>query len=63
MLVAVGMGLFVSAPVRARADGIIIGTMAPGRYDAITDVAGVRVGQVTKIEGAAGPLVRGRGPV
>ncbi len=44
-------------------DGITIGTLPPGPLDAITDVAGVRVGQVTKIEGASGPLVPGHGPV
>lgn len=47
----------------ARTPGIRIGTLDPGTYDAITDVAGVRVGQVTKIEGPSGPLVPGRGPV
>ncbi len=51
------------AAAEARTAGIRIGTLASGRYDAITDVAGVRVGQVTKIEGAPGPLVPGRGPV
>jgi D-aminopeptidase len=44
-------------------DGITIGTLPSGPLDAITDVAGVRVGQVTKIEGAPGPLVPGQGPV
>jgi D-aminopeptidase len=33
--------------VRARALGIRPGTLTPGPYNAITDVAGVRVGQVT----------------
>ncbi|MDQ2858201.1 MAG: P1 family peptidase [Candidatus Eremiobacteraeota bacterium] len=42
--------------------GIRIGTMAPGPLDLITDVAGVKVGQVTKISGE-GPLVPGNGPV
>ncbi|GAC1442899.1 MAG: P1 family peptidase [Vulcanimicrobiaceae bacterium] len=50
-------------PVRARTVGITIGTLASGANDAITDVAGVRVGSVTRIEGAAGPLVPGVGPV
>jgi D-aminopeptidase len=36
-----------AAPVRARALGIIPGIFAPGPRNAITDVAGVRVGQVT----------------
>jgi D-aminopeptidase len=43
--------------------GIRIGSLPPGPLDGITDVAGVRVGHVTKIEGPAGPLVPGTGPV
>ena len=38
------------------------GTLRPGPLDLITDVPGVRVGQVTKISGN-GPLVPGVGPV
>jgi D-aminopeptidase len=34
----------------------------PGRYNAITDVAGVEVGHTTLIEGK-GPLVPGKGPI
>jgi len=52
-----------AGPLGARDDGIVIGTLPAGAGDAITDVAGVRVGQVTKIEGAPGPLVPGTGPV
>jgi len=48
--------------VKAPALGIHIGDLSPGRYDAITDVAGVLVGQVTHIEGS-GKLVPGVGPV
>ncbi|HLJ83580.1 MAG TPA: P1 family peptidase [Candidatus Eremiobacteraceae bacterium] len=48
--------------VKAPALGIHIGRLQPGRYDAITDVAGVRVGQVTHISGT-GNLVPGVGPV
>jgi len=58
--VALGAG---AGPLGARDDGIVIGTLPAGPGDAITDVAGVRVGQVTKIEGAPGPLVPGTGPV
>ena len=47
---------------KAPALGIHIGSLAPGRLDAITDVAGVRVGQVTHISGS-GRLVPGIGPV
>lgn len=47
---------------RARELGIHIGTMQPGRWNAITDVPGVKVGQTTLIRGA-GPLKVGEGPV
>jgi D-aminopeptidase len=48
--------------VKAPALGIHIGGLSPGKNDAITDVTGVRVGQVTHIEGK-GRLVPGVGPV
>jgi D-aminopeptidase len=48
---------------RARDLGIAIGTYATGRFNAITDVAGVRVGHVTLIRGEGGPLRIGEGPV
>ncbi len=57
------LGALASVPARAGSDLIPVGTLPPGALDAITDVAGVRVGQVTKIEGPAGPLVPGVGPV
>jgi D-aminopeptidase len=41
---------------------VTVGTLPAGPVDGITDVPGVRVGQVTKIEGN-GPLVPGTGPV
>lgn len=47
---------------RARDLGIVIGDLPPGAYNAITDVADVRVGHTTLISGA-GPLVPGSGPV
>ena len=37
--------------MRASDLGIRIGELEPGRFDAITDVGGVRVGQTTVIEG------------
>lgn len=37
--------------VRARELGVAPGIFQPGKHNAITDVAGVRVGQVTRIEG------------
>ncbi|HKF84902.1 MAG TPA: P1 family peptidase [Candidatus Limnocylindrales bacterium] len=46
----------------ARAVGLQIGLLEPGEQDAITDVAGVRVGHATIIAGD-GPLVVGQGPV
>ncbi len=48
--------------MRARDLGLSIGRGQPGPHNAITDVAGVRVGHTTLIEGQ-GPLVVGRGPV
>lgn len=37
--------------MRARDLGIVIGVFNTGKYNAITDVAGIRVGQITLIEG------------
>jgi D-aminopeptidase len=48
--------------MRASEIGITVGHAEPGPNDAITDVAGVRVGHTTLIEGD-GPLVVGSGPV
>jgi D-aminopeptidase len=48
---------------RARDLGIALGRFKAGRWNAITDVAGVKVGHSTIIRGAPGPLVPGRGPV
>ena len=48
--------------MRARDLGIVIGDLAPGPLNAITDVAGVRVGHTTLISGD-GPLVVGQGPI
>src|SRR5688572_33127718 len=48
--------------VRARDLGIRIGDHTPGPANAITDVAGLRVGHETIIRGE-GPLVVGEGPV
>jgi D-aminopeptidase len=47
---------------RARDLGIVIGEGTPGPFNAITDVAGIRVGHTTLISGD-GPLVVGQGPV
>ncbi|HMM43863.1 MAG TPA: P1 family peptidase, partial [Thermomicrobiales bacterium] len=47
---------------RARDIGLRIGQLPTGPNNTITDVAGVRVGQTTLIEGD-GPLRPGRGPV
>jgi D-aminopeptidase len=48
--------------MRARDHGIAVGHGPTGQHNAITDVAGVRVGHCTLIEGD-GALVVGRGPV
>ncbi|MGI8403904.1 MAG: P1 family peptidase, partial [Thermomicrobiales bacterium] len=39
-------------PVRARALGIVPGQFSPGPLNALTDVPGIRAGQVTLIEGS-----------
>jgi len=48
--------------VRARDLGISIGRFPSGPWNAITDVAGVKVGHVTLIKGS-GSLIPGKGPV
>jgi D-aminopeptidase len=48
--------------VRARELGIVIGDMATGPDNGITDVPGIRVGHTTLVRGE-GPLKVGRGPV
>jgi D-aminopeptidase len=48
--------------MRARDLGITVGTLPPGPVNAITDIAGVRVGHTTLISGD-GPLVVGQGPI
>lgn len=47
---------------RVRDLGIVIGRLRPGPLNAITDVKGVRVGQVT-LNSGEGKLVPGKGPV
>ena len=48
--------------LRTRALGIVVGSYTPGPLNAITDVAGVTVGQTTLISGD-GPLKPGLGPI
>jgi D-aminopeptidase len=48
---------------RARELGIPLGRYKPGRWNAITDVGGVKVGHATILRGPAGPLKVGKGPV
>ena len=43
--------LHAQARPRAREAGVVVGILAPGPLNAITDVAGVRVGQTTRHEG------------
>lgn len=58
-----GLGQVVDEPrARARDLGIVIGRYEPGPLNAITDVSGVKVGQVTLIQGD-GALHPGKGPV
>src|SRR5579872_6566124 len=47
---------------RARELGVVIGRLPPGELNAITDVPGVRVGQVSIVSGE-GALRPGFGPV
>src|SRR6266545_5233643 len=47
---------------RLRELGIVLGRFAPGPYNSITDVPGVRVGHTTLIHGE-GALIAGKGPV
>ncbi|HEX6065810.1 MAG TPA: P1 family peptidase [Longimicrobiales bacterium] len=54
LLLAAGPVMAQTQPrPRARDAGVIVGTMQPGPLNAITDVAGVRVGQVTITDGDA----------
>jgi D-aminopeptidase len=53
--------LALALPAQARSP-VVVGTLPSGPLDGITDVPGVRVGNVTKVEGE-GTLVPGRGPV
>ena len=48
--------------LRSRALGIVVGSYPPGPFNAITDVAGVTVGQTTLISGD-GSLKPGLGPI
>lgn len=53
LLIALALAAPVAAGPRAREAGIVVGIVAPGPANAITDVAGVRVGQVTLKRGTA----------
>ena len=65
---AIALIPFVTMPaaqttrVRARDVGVVVGTLPPGRLNAITDVAGVLVGHATIVKGD-GALKVGEGPV
>ncbi|MGN6848586.1 MAG: DmpA family aminopeptidase [Sphingomicrobium sp.] len=52
LLLVTGTAQAAEQRPRAREAGIVIGILPTGPLDAITDVAGVKVGQVTLIEGA-----------
>lgn len=52
LIASVPMAAQDAPRARARELGVAPGVFAPGRHNAITDVSGVRVGQVTLVEGA-----------
>lgn len=52
LLAVMSTGVMAQPRPRAREAGIVIGILPTGPLNAITDVAGVKVGQVTLIEGA-----------
>jgi D-aminopeptidase len=52
LLAVMSTGVIAQPRPRAREAGIVIGILPTGPLNAITDVAGVKVGQVTLIEGA-----------
>lgn len=60
--VSAGMGEAADVRQRARELGIVVGRYQTGPFNAITDVAGVKVGHRTLIRGE-GPLKPGEGPV
>ncbi len=62
-IVACAALLSFALPAGAGDDRVPVGVLPAGPLDALTDVPGVLVGQVTKIEGPAGELVPGKGPV
>jgi D-aminopeptidase len=62
LIAAVMMPAAQTPRVRARDLGIVVGTLPPGRLNAITDVAGVLVGHATIVRGE-GTLKVGEGPV
>jgi D-aminopeptidase len=51
LLLIGAMALASSDRPRAREIGLVVGVLPPGPLNAITDVAGVKVGQVTLVEG------------
>ena len=51
LLVLMTTALSAQQRPRAREAGVIVGVFAPGANNAITDVAGVRVGQTTVVQG------------
>lgn len=64
LLLTFALPVAAAEPPRARLRelGVTIGTYPTGRWNAITDVAGVKVGHTTIVKGQ-GKLVPGQGPV
>lgn len=50
-ILCINLGLYAQSSNRTRDLGIKIGVLQPGKYNAITDVEGVRVGHFTLIKG------------
>jgi D-aminopeptidase len=62
LIALVTMPAAQTARLRARDLNVVVGTLPPGRLNAITDVAGVLVGHATIVKGE-GALKVGEGPV
>ena len=62
LLAAITMPAAQTPRLRARDLNVVVGTLPPGRLNAITDVAGVLVGHATIVRGE-GALRVGQGPV
>ncbi len=62
LLCFLGASEKLSAASRIRDFGVVVGIFPPGKFNAITDVEGVRVGHVTLLSGSV-KLIPGKGSV